>query len=496
MAQAACTACLSLFLMLPAAANTCYVSGDTNKSNPAKPLGSAQNAYSALAQVEADAGCVEIIVLYSETALDGGITLKDGQRLIGIQGPAGALPVISNSSADENDGNAVNLARDNRIENLHFRNCYQSAVFGGNPGDFKIESSLITQFAQSGSTISIPEGIIFAPPGIYILADSDITIDARDVEIREAKGSAIQMIIHDGNAEVVLENVAVRDLGALPDAHISPGVSLLADGHATVETIVRETSVTDIGEGQSNSDGMLFIAFETASYALLVDGYQYTNLNDLGGRGATGLEIGIENGQGAVFDAEIRNSVLQGGASLGMQVIDQGQGNNNSLTTHIHDNEIYDSGASGIEFDIGFGSINATNTFTLDNNLIVGAGASGIELYSIIGQQDVVNMLLEKNTILDSAYGMIFSHQVGAGAATLNLDAGLGALGSIGRNTIIGSQVADVWVYTFDCCGFPQTPPFHVSAAGNWWGSADGPANVLEEGAATVDVSPVLTEEP
>ena len=71
-----------------------------------------------------------------------------------------------------------------------------------------------------------------------------------------------------------------------------------------------------------------------------------------------------------------------------------------------------------------------------------------------------------------------------------------GGLGSKGKNRIIDSQVADIIVQTFDCCGFPPTPAFEVNATNNWWGSDTGPAMVIENGNATVNVEPFLTKDP
>jgi hypothetical protein len=77
-----------------------------------------------------------------------------------------------------------------------------------------------------------------------------------------------------------------------------------------------------------------------------------------------------------------------------------------------------------------------------------------------------------------------------------DMDAGLGGLGSQGQNRIIDSHVADIYVGAFDCCGVPPTPSFTVDAANNLWGSASGPASVVELNGSTVDVDPFLTTDP
>ncbi len=67
----------------------CNVLGGTSDSDPSNSLGSKQNPYGSLADVEADVRCETIIILYSAVDLGGGISLRDGQELEGRKGPGG-----------------------------------------------------------------------------------------------------------------------------------------------------------------------------------------------------------------------------------------------------------------------------------------------------------------------------------------------------------------------------------------------------------------------
>ena len=87
----------------------CHVIGDTSGNDTRETLGSMDNPYGSLADVEADEACKTIKVLWSETALDGGILLKPGQKLEGREGPRGALPVITNSNPARHGGRGVFL---------------------------------------------------------------------------------------------------------------------------------------------------------------------------------------------------------------------------------------------------------------------------------------------------------------------------------------------------------------------------------------------------
>lgn len=120
---------LALSLLTPVVAsartNTWYVrhGGTGNGSNPLRPTGS-------LADAQSRSGPSDIIfVLPGSAPLDGGITLQDGQTLVGL-GIGGHTPVISNSNPSSNGGNGVVLANDVRVWNLVIQDTARSGIYG------------------------------------------------------------------------------------------------------------------------------------------------------------------------------------------------------------------------------------------------------------------------------------------------------------------------------------------------------------------------------
>ena len=94
------------------------------------------------------------------------------------------------------------------------------------------------------------------------------------------------------------------------------------------------------------------------------------------------------------------------------------------------------------------------------------------------------DVLVEANTVLNTqGIGLHFSRF--GSVNSVQLDACLGGLGSAGQNRIIGTVGADIW-----------SDGMAVSAANNWWGSASGPATVVELNGGTVDVDPFLITDP
>ena len=115
--------------------------------------GGRNRPFSSLQEVEtASAAGDTIFVLQSPSGqvLNGGIQLKDGQRLIGLgpkvteAAPNSARAKLTNTFASRYDGDVVRLAKMNVVENIHFDNAYRSSIFGINANGAIIRDNLVT----------------------------------------------------------------------------------------------------------------------------------------------------------------------------------------------------------------------------------------------------------------------------------------------------------------------------------------------------------------
>jgi hypothetical protein len=130
-----------------APATTLYV-----KAHPLNMSGTGSkfNPFNTLAEAEAASLiCDTIIVLHSPAnlpALDGGITLKDGQQLIGTGPDPTAAPATTVRAKITNSiGDAIILANDNLVSNLHIDAPGGAAIVGDNIGGTQIQKVLITE---------------------------------------------------------------------------------------------------------------------------------------------------------------------------------------------------------------------------------------------------------------------------------------------------------------------------------------------------------------
>src|SRR5258705_1004164 len=138
------------------AASTWYVKADAAAGGD----GSRNRPFATLERVEAASQPGDTIrVLPSMRPLDGGIQLKDGQRLIGLgdavtkAAASRARPTISNTSATRYNGDAIRLANNNLVENIHIDGAARSGIFGVNAARPEIRGTLITNNMIQGNDL-------------------------------------------------------------------------------------------------------------------------------------------------------------------------------------------------------------------------------------------------------------------------------------------------------------------------------------------------------
>ena len=117
------------------AASTWHVKADAAAGGD----GSRSRPFATLEQVEGASQPGDTIrILPSTRPLDGGIQLKNNQRLIGLGDPVtrapanGARPTITNTRSTRYGGDAIRLANTTLVQNIHIDGAARSGVFGVN----------------------------------------------------------------------------------------------------------------------------------------------------------------------------------------------------------------------------------------------------------------------------------------------------------------------------------------------------------------------------
>lgn len=117
--------------------------GDGTRNRPFNSLLQVENA-------SRDGDTIYVLQASPALALDGGIQLRAGQKLIGL-GPRVALAnpnseraKLTNTTRARYDGDIVRLSANNVVENIHFDNAYRSSIFGVNADRATIRENLMT----------------------------------------------------------------------------------------------------------------------------------------------------------------------------------------------------------------------------------------------------------------------------------------------------------------------------------------------------------------
>jgi hypothetical protein len=266
-------------LTFPETAATCFVQAGARDGG----IGTNKRPYDSLADVEADAACEVIFIKMSRTAdlaLDGGIRLKDGQKLFGL-GPdvtrTGELrerrPLITNTNAEDEDffgpanfGAGVILANDNEVAGVHIDATHNAAIWAANISGAHIHQVLITNANSSSDPVqqNITGGAaaainIYAAPfvgSMYIGPSADTSVRLEDSIIRGGQ-LGVQQTSEAQTALLTISGLAVAHAGpnakSLATAQPVGAVSSLAIAGGQAKMEVHNSWFLEIDNLNNNS---------------------------------------------------------------------------------------------------------------------------------------------------------------------------------------------------------------------------------------------------
>ena len=393
--------------------------------------GSQNRPFTSLDQVEAASAAGDTIyVLQSQGVLDGGIQLKDGQKLIGL-GPKvntangnSARAKLTNTTDARYDGDAVRLAKNNVVENIHFDNTFRSAILGINAVAAQLRNNLMTNimavhdiFAIEGdfpSACTVPGQCAGEWPNGYILFASQtnhfgaitlvtcgpgvrsaVTIannpDVRPQGYCKFLDPAAGTVPSTGN--VVISGNVIRDSN-------SDGMMIIDDlgvqATATVtDNVIKDLSQTlpdplavGITDHVVRSRGFTIIAIENTISNLTINGMIASNLSPFGNFAADGivfLTAGLNPVSNAtVTDVVISNPLLSGDVSNGDSIEIQHRGSTNGvLNVDILRAQLSDPASTNIKIIESANPENGTYNVSVTDSVMTNVNGAGAEDYQI-----------------------------------------------------------------------------------------------------------------
>jgi hypothetical protein len=535
MKRSALLVAVSLMSMAGAAegASTWYVKADA----AAGGNGNRNRPFATLEQVESASRPGDTIrVLPSTRPLDGGIQLKDGQRLMGLGDPVtkaaagGPRPTITNTSAARYNGDAVRLANNTVVENIHIDGAARAGIFGVNAVRPEIRGTLITNNMTQGNDLRRlerlwPEGFVLYQSqgnhfgGITLLAcgpggSSYCTMHAPERAAAANYGEAVIAgnVIRDSNLEGIM---LLTDSGAVA-------------GFAITDTLVRDLSLNlprpeslTPPAGIVRSRAFTLIALNRSQVRLTMSRFHAENLSPAGNYATDGL-VFLTGGDSPVVnarisDAAILNPRMVGEVNNGDSIEIQHRGTTNGVlnlemtrldlrdpasanikileaanpTNGVYNLTLSDSvltntnPAGGLDGQIRLsGASNGTKAFTLTVRNTKFSGFGGAIGILNANNLETLNVLVENSSLSDFTApagatpiaAVTVTHPADKMLRTAVIDLGGGPLGSRGRNRFVKNAGLDVSVSNANA----GTAPIQLDAVGNYF--EGGPTDIATSG--------------
>jgi len=541
----------AVFLMSMAgaseAASTWYVQADA----AAGGNGSRSRPFATLEQVEAASQAGDTIrVLPSMRPLDGGIQLKDGQRLTGLGDPVtratatSARPTITNTAATRYNGDAVRLANNNLVENVHIDGASRSGIFGVNAARPEIRGTLITNNMIQGNDLRRLERLW---PDGFVLYEGQGNHFGGITLLACGAGSSSYCAMHapERAAAANIGQAVIAD-NVIRDSNLE-GIMLLTDSGASASFTITDTVVRDLSQnlprpesltpqvGIVRSRAFTLIALNRSQVTLTMNRFHAENVSPPGNYAADGavfltggnapvvnarvsqltvlnpkmvgevnngdsIEIQHRGTTNGVLNIDMTRLDLRDPASANIKILEAQNPTNGVYKLSVSDSVLTNANPAGsLDGQIRLsGASNGTKAFTLAvrNTKFSGLGG-GIGILNA-NNLETLNVLVENSSLSDFTASagatpiaaVTVTHPADKRIGTAVIDLGGGPLGSRGRNRFVKNAGRNVSVSNANT----GTAPIRVDAAGNYWGG--GPADVSISGNVMLTPPTHLTSDP
>jgi hypothetical protein len=325
------------------AARTWYVSAAATSTG----VGTAARPFRTLAAVErASRAGDTIVVLPAGRALDRGIQLKPGQRLIGAGpavttlGPAASAPRLTNSTTAHLAGDAVRLADGVTVRNLRITRAQRGAVYGAEVSGVSVVGNdvsgqnascapgfLIPQFNAPtnvpGVGAPIVGGLQNGWAGIMVDAarrtNGTVRISGNAVHDAECgdgidvrtSGTAAYVVTITGNRVTRLRQGATLKSVLAIGLQARDQSSLTGSVLGNRQAALGNPDDLNLGPEGADSEGVFVNGVGPSTMQVTVERNAYTNAGGVGGFSANGFEM-VTMGDGARVSVAVRDSHFSG----------------------------------------------------------------------------------------------------------------------------------------------------------------------------------------
>ena len=259
---------------------------------PGDGAGTNDRPFAALTDIEqcAPPGAAITVLAPADGAapLDGGIRLKDRQKLLG-PAPAGGGKPQARLTNTRGTGDAVTLAHGNEIGQLHIDNPAGAAIFGDNVNGTHLHDLLLTRRGTAA-----PTGL---DPSLCRVVKTPDAVDMSQSVLRGCNGSqgggglkgAVTLLVDDAvgaaNVKYSIERLSVQDNpNHEPPTFLWPtGVQISASGHVSALLEIQASSV------ENTVRGLVVRGYERSAITAQITDLRLDSLRDDGIAPGTGF---------------------------------------------------------------------------------------------------------------------------------------------------------------------------------------------------------------
>jgi len=446
-----------------------YVSADAGNNGN----GSQARPFSSLAEAESASKAGDTIYLVSSSQgmlIDGGITLKPRQKLLGVDANGNILEDVNQrvqltNTASLPGGVMVQLADNNEVAGIHFTNMGNHAISGENTNYSGTYIHHTTFTGNADEHIEDERGLVYSIN--FNGTEGDLT-DIRVEDSRFYNGEDLGAIrvfqSGDSRGSYLFQRNDFSDLGGR-------AYFVRTQHNSRVETTILDSTADNIGRGNRNSDSVIPYLMGESEQIMLVKNYHFKNTNQEGNASNTGIEAYIFGSPrpdeanwctACKLTFKIIDSVIENAVTDGIQFSNAGR--NSELDYEIRGTKI------------------------IGGNPRQGGGAISLNLQSTADSGSSTKLLVENTEMIGTTgYGFAMNNRGGGEFAAI-IDFGGGVLGSEGNNSFVNNER-----------GAMRVPPSRITASNNWWNGGmpriyDAEDEVFPD--SNVEFAPTLSENP
>lgn len=446
--------------------------------------------WNSLSLAQSHSGWTTLIVLPSPIALDGGITLHSGQKLVGKDQKHA---IITNSFTERNGGNGIIAIGNVLIKNVTIKQTNAAAVRYDNASNLTVRNTYVSGYNQSNITAPIvyplDDSINSVLVGAFFGHNSNpgtttfchVTIDSGN------SGPAIADLVA-ANRKLYVQQCKFNGLrttfseqeGLLTGVN---GLFLMASNDAEYKVRVQASHLYDF-VGNSFAPKDISIVVQGHSHAniqiedcLFQESIQHTRPP------VSAIEIITVNSNSSCL---IKNNTFD---NLFNTLTTRDSGVSEANLSLVHNNATgYDQFYAALA--VHSESMNLRKHVTMKSNKFIGGVTSGAILIgsNLGGPASWSDLRLELENNCYDGKDIAF-------AAFISINFGSNPAGA-GNATITGSHnnferfVFDILDFGF----FEEASNVNYLLPRNWWGQPEGPDNIDNTGTGVVDVSDPLSE--